>query len=176
MKAAQELLDEVVNVNNSGISNKSEFSKKGSGNNNNNINKVIGESSAAAGDDGQSAGKRAAELTTAERQEIQMKKAKLINMLDEVEQRYRQYHHQMQIVISSFEQAAGIESAKTYTALALKTISKQFRCLKMQLQAKLRRQIRCWVRRIALGARLKAPGSNLSTTIFVNKGLFNNWE
>ena len=48
----------------------------------------------------------------------------------QVEQRYRQYHHQMQIVISSFEQAAGIGSAKTYTALALKTISKQFRCLK----------------------------------------------
>lgn len=84
LKAAQELLDEVVNVNNSGISNKCKFSKKGSGNNNSNINKVIGESSAAAGDDGESAGKRAAELTTAERQEIQMKKAKLINMLDEV--------------------------------------------------------------------------------------------
>lgn len=47
-----------------------------------------------------------------------------------VEQRYRQYHHQMQIVVSSFEQAAGIESAKSYTALALQTISKQFRCLK----------------------------------------------
>lgn len=36
----------------------------------------------------------------------------------------------MQIVISWFEQAAGIGSAKTYTALALQTISKQFRCLK----------------------------------------------
>lgn len=36
----------------------------------------------------------------------------------------------MQIVVSSFEQAAGIGSAKTYTSLALKTISKQFRCLK----------------------------------------------
>lgn len=80
LKAAQELLDEVVNVNNSGTSNKSEFSKKGSGNN----NKLIGESSTGAGDDGESAGKRAAELTTAERQEIQMKKAKLISMLDEV--------------------------------------------------------------------------------------------
>lgn len=82
LKAAQELLDEVVNVNNSGINIKSELSKKGSGNNYNS-NKVIGESSAAAGD-GEEAGKRAAELTTAERQEIQMKKAKLINMLDEV--------------------------------------------------------------------------------------------
>ena len=47
-----------------------------------------------------------------------------------MEQRYRQYHHQMQIVISWFEQAAGIGSARTYTALALQTISKQFRCLK----------------------------------------------
>ncbi|KAJ0954073.1 putative POX domain-containing protein [Helianthus annuus] len=51
-------------------------------------------------------------------------------MLDEVEQRYRQYHHQMLIVISWFEQAAGTGAAKTYTALALQTISKQFRCLK----------------------------------------------
>ncbi|KAH7554173.1 hypothetical protein ACOSP7_028793 [Xanthoceras sorbifolium] len=138
LKAAQELLDEVVNVNNSGINNKSEFSKKGNGNNMTSNNKEIGESSVTAGDGGEAAGKRAAELTTAERQEIQMKKAKLINMLDEVEQRYRQYHHQMQIVISSFEQAAGIGSAKTYTALALKTISKQFRCLKDAITGQIR--------------------------------------
>ena len=42
---------------------------------------------AASGDGsvgGEGSGKRAAELSTAERQEIQMKKAKLINMLDEV--------------------------------------------------------------------------------------------
>ncbi|KAL0309455.1 UNVERIFIED_CONTAM: BEL1-like homeodomain protein 1 [Sesamum radiatum] len=87
---------------------------------------------------GEGSGKRGAELTTAERQEIQMKKAKLVNMLDEVEQRYRQYHHQMQIVISWFEQAAGIGSAKTYTALALQTISKQFRCLKDAILGQIR--------------------------------------
>ncbi|XP_002524053.2 BEL1-like homeodomain protein 1 [Ricinus communis] len=134
LKAAQELLDEVVNVNNNGL--KSELSKKGNnGIISNNSNKALGESSAGEGSaggggDSGAGGKRGAELSTAERQEIQMKKAKLISMLDEVEQRYRQYHHQMQIVISSFEQAAGIGSAKTYTALALQTISKQFRCLK----------------------------------------------
>ncbi|KDP36113.1 hypothetical protein JCGZ_08757 [Jatropha curcas] len=130
LKAAQELLDEVVNVNSNEI--KNELSKKANGISSNNSNKMIGESSGGDGSAGGDAGggKRAAELTTAERQEIQMKKAKLISMLDEVEQRYRQYHHQMQIVISSFEQAAGIGSAKTYTALALQTISKQFRCLK----------------------------------------------
>ncbi|KAJ6698443.1 HOMEOBOX PROTEIN TRANSCRIPTION FACTORS [Salix purpurea] len=129
LKAAEELLDEVVNVNSNGI--KSELSKKSNGISSNNSNRLIGESSAGEGSgEGEASGKRGPELSTAERQEIQMKKAKLISMLDEVEQRYRQYHHQMQIVISSFEQAAGIGSAKTYTALALKTISKQFRCLK----------------------------------------------
>ncbi|GLT90128.1 hypothetical protein SLE2022_080770 [Rubroshorea leprosula] len=127
LKAAQELLDEVVNVN------KTELAKRNTGNNNSSSSKVAGESSAAAGDGSPSSeagGKPGAELSTAERQEIQMKKAKLIGMLDEVEQRYRQYHHQMQIVINSFEHTAGIGSAKTYTALALQTISKQFRCLK----------------------------------------------
>ncbi|CAN1803741.1 BEL1-like homeodomain protein 1 [Linum perenne] len=119
LKAAQELLDEVVNVNGNGNGNGvvskekngESGSRKGINNNNNNNSAAV-------------------ELSTAERQEIQMKKAKLISMLDEVEQRYRQYHHQMQAVISAFEQAAGIGTAKTYTALALKTISKQFRCLR----------------------------------------------
>lgn len=44
----------------------------------------------------------------------------------------------MRIVIESFEQAAGLGSAKTYTSLALKTISKQFRCLKDAIQAQIR--------------------------------------
>ncbi|KAI4300551.1 hypothetical protein L6164_033918 [Bauhinia variegata] len=135
LKAAQELLDEVVNVNN-GI--KTELAKKASGH-----SKLIGESSTAASGDGsngggEASGKRTSELSTAERQEIQMKKAKLISMLDEVEQRYRQYHQQMQIVISSFEQAAGIGSARTYTSLALQTISKQFRCLKDAITGQIR--------------------------------------
>ena len=55
-----------------------------------------------------------------------------------MEQRYRQYHQQMQIVICSFEQAAGMGSARTYTALALQTISKQFRCLKDAIAGQIR--------------------------------------
>ncbi|KAK9170297.1 hypothetical protein Syun_002437 [Stephania yunnanensis] len=132
LKAAQELLDEVVNVGN-GI--KSELSKGGKDSNQH--SKVSRDSTVVTGHEGsncggESSGKRggSADLSTAEKQELQMKKAKLVSMLDEVEQRYRQYHHQMQIVVSSFEQAAGVGSAKTYTALALQTISKQFRCLK----------------------------------------------
>ncbi|KAL7137251.1 hypothetical protein ABFS83_10G080300 [Erythranthe nasuta] len=140
LKAAQELLDEVVNVGKGPKTSTDQPHKSGQ-------TKNTGDHSAAAatsgeghsGGDGGSATKRAgAELTTAERQEIQMKKAKLVNMLDEVEQRYRQYHQQMQIVITWFEQAAGIGSAKTYTALALQTISKQFRCLKDAIMGQIR--------------------------------------
>ncbi|CAN1144097.1 BEL1-like homeodomain protein 1 [Linum perenne] len=143
LKAAQELLDEVVNVNGNGNGNGvvskekngESGSRKGINNNNNNSAAVGSDKTAAGGEssgagDGKVEGAPTPELSTAERQEIQMKKAKLISMLDEVEQRYRQYHHQMQAVISAFEQAAGIGTAKTYTALALKTISKQFRCLR----------------------------------------------
>ncbi|PNX79242.1 BEL1-like homeodomain protein 1-like [Trifolium pratense] len=80
LRAAHELLEEVVNVN-VGV----ELGKKSGG-----LNKVIGESSGVgSGGDGstvgggEGSGKRSTELSTAERQEIQMKKAKLITMLDE---------------------------------------------------------------------------------------------
>ncbi len=133
LKAAQQLLDEVVNVGN-GINKTETPSKKSISE----AAKTLGEGLIGGGGGGETSTKRSTELSTAERQEIQMKKAKLLNMLDEVEQRYRQYHHQMQIVISSFEQAAGIGSAKTYTALALQTISKQFRCLKDAISGQIR--------------------------------------
>ncbi|XP_076883866.1 BEL1-like homeodomain protein 1 [Bidens hawaiensis] len=124
LNATHELLEEVVNVSKSVLNNSDQSTK--------NL-KIMGDGSSptTARSGEETSGKRdGPELTTAERQEIQMKKAKLINMLDEVEQRYRQYHNQMQVVITWFEQAAGIGSAKTYTSLALQTISKQFRCLK----------------------------------------------
>lgn len=78
LKAAQQLLDEVVNVGN-GF--KSDDASKGTkGQMKANRDSPLMEASGG----GEVNGKTAAELTTAERQEIQMKKAKLINMLDEV--------------------------------------------------------------------------------------------
>ncbi|CAE6015377.1 unnamed protein product [Arabidopsis arenosa] len=61
---------------------------------------------------------------------LQMKKAKLISMVETVEQRYKQYYDQMQTIVSSFEKAAGLGSANSYTHMALQTISKQFRAVK----------------------------------------------
>jgi hypothetical protein len=40
--------------------------------------------------------------------------------------------------VTSFEQAAGIGSAKSYTALALQTISKKFRCLKDAISSQIK--------------------------------------
>ncbi|CAN4099017.1 unnamed protein product [Withania somnifera] len=130
LKAAQELLDEVVNI--VGKSIKRDDQKKELENSMNNwpLASDVNTSSGGAESSSKQKNEVAAELSTSQRQELQMKKAKLVAILEEVEQRYRQYHHQMQIIVSSFEQVAGIGSAKSYTQLALHAISKQFRCLK----------------------------------------------
>lgn len=79
MKAAQELLDEVVNV---GKSMKTTNSTEVVNNDVKKSKKIATMEVQLDGGEGDSAA--GAELSTAERQEIQMKKAKLVNMLDEV--------------------------------------------------------------------------------------------
>ncbi|XAR69830.1 hypothetical protein NMG60_11001555 [Bertholletia excelsa] len=159
LKAAQELLEEVVNVG-KGIKNDSGKGNKIARESSMVSVAAAGESLSGGGGGGETSAKRSGELTTAERQEIQMKKAKLVNMLDEVEQRYKQYYNQMQVVISWFEQAAGIDSAKTYTALALETISKQFRCLKDAIKSQIRAASRSLGEEDSFGG-VKTEGSRL---------------
>nr|DAD47273.1 TPA_asm: hypothetical protein HUJ06_017210 [Nelumbo nucifera] len=62
--------------------------------------------------------------------ELQKRKAKLLSMLEEVDRRYRQYCDQMKAVVSSFEAVAGTGTAKVYSALASKAMSKHFRSLR----------------------------------------------
>ncbi|OVA18042.1 Homeobox domain [Macleaya cordata] len=92
--------------------------------------------------------------------EFQQKKAKLLYMLEEVCRRYKQYHQQMQMVVSSFETVAGLDAATPYTSLALKTVSKHFRCLKNTIADQLK------LIRKALGEDLLSPTSRTSS----NKG------
>lgn len=134
LKAAQLLLDEVVSVGTPRGVKEDTLSRATKA-----AEKADGEGKAESASTAEGSGKNVVpDLSTAERQELQMKKAKLINMLDEVEQRYRQYHQQMLIVISSFESIAGQGSARTYTSLALRTISKQFRCLRDAITGQIR--------------------------------------
>uniref|UniRef100_A0A6N2MCU0 Homeobox domain-containing protein n=1 Tax=Salix viminalis TaxID=40686 RepID=A0A6N2MCU0_SALVM len=129
LKVAQQLLDEVVNVRRA--LNQPDKEK----------NQTTSEHGLNSAKDGDSESKNGAsnlqestnppsELSHAERQELQNKLTKLLSMLDEVDRRFKQYHHQMQIVVSSFDVISGCGSAKPYTALALQTISRHFRCLR----------------------------------------------
>ncbi|XP_020219511.1 BEL1-like homeodomain protein 11 [Cajanus cajan] len=62
----------------------------------------------------------------ADKHEHQIKIARLISLLDEVEARCEKYYHQMEEVVSSFEMIAGLGAAKCYTALALQAMSRHF--------------------------------------------------
>lgn len=81
LKVAQELLYEVANVG-KGLQNIDQLGKPSTGNS----KTIKGGSAGGEGlsGEGQTSSKRSVELTTVERQEVQMKKAKLVNMLDEV--------------------------------------------------------------------------------------------
>ncbi|EOA30422.1 hypothetical protein CARUB_v10013548mg [Capsella rubella] len=111
LKAAQELLDEAVNVKKA----LKQFQPEGD---------KIGEEKEKF------LQTNVAEIPQAERQELQSKLSKLLSILDEVDRTYKQYYHQMQIVVSSFDVIAGCGAAKPYTSLALQTISRHFRCLR----------------------------------------------
>ncbi|XP_076930727.1 BEL1-like homeodomain protein 7 isoform X1 [Bidens hawaiensis] len=120
LKAAQQLLDEIVNV---GKALKQHNSKKES----------IDELNVTPSNQQESN-----ELSPAEKQDLQNKLMKLISMLEEVDRRYKQYYHQMQIVISAFEVIAGSGAAKPYTALALQTISRHFCCLRDAINSQIK--------------------------------------
>ncbi|KAJ4716639.1 BEL1-like homeodomain protein 6, partial [Melia azedarach] len=138
LKAAQQLLDEVVNVRKAlkqadGEKSQStheqwmKSSKDGEGG-----------SKDAPSNAQESSSNTQSELSHVERQELQSKLTKLLSMLDEVDRRYKQYYHQMQIVVSSFDVIAGCGAAKPYTALALQTISRHFRSLRDAITGQIR--------------------------------------
>ncbi|RZB76370.1 BEL1-like homeodomain protein 4 [Glycine soja] len=90
------------------------------------------------------------------RPDYQHKKAKLLYMQEEVTRQCKQYHLQMQMVVSSFESVAGLGSATPYIPMALKSVSKHFRCFKNSISEQLK------LISEALGEDLSKP-SNTST-------------
>ncbi|KAG4934494.1 hypothetical protein JHK87_048496 [Glycine soja] len=131
LKAAQELLDEIVNVRKqTSLEKQPSFRDVGLDGSKDSDGKSTTQSvQISSGPNGSSAANSSCELSPTERQNFLDKKTKLLSMLDEVDKRYRQYCHQMQIVVSSFDMVSGCGAAEPYTALALRTISRHFRCL-----------------------------------------------
>jgi hypothetical protein len=129
LKAAQELLDEIVSVWKS-VKQKADKGPAEAGKGDGKETEGGTKSEGVSSNPQESGANAAAELSTAEKQELQNKMAKLMAMLDEVDRKYKHYYHQMQLVMSSFDMVAGSGAAKPYTAVALQTISRHFRCLK----------------------------------------------
>ncbi|XWS24416.1 hypothetical protein CRYUN_Cryun28dG0099900 [Craigia yunnanensis] len=119
LRVAQELLDEVINVRKA--LKQPDLDK--------NVSSQPKLSNGMSSKPSESVNNSSSEISPAERQDLQNKKTKLLSMLDEVDRRYRQYYHQMKIVVSSFDMVAGCGAAKPYTALALQTISRHLCCL-----------------------------------------------
>lgn len=125
LKVTQLLLEEVVNVRKA--LKRPESEKK---QNLDELRMKNGTESSPSNPQDSSSGNSSFELSPAEKQDLQNKLTKLLSILDEVDRRYKQYYRQMQIVVSSFDMIAGCGAAKPYTALALQTISRHFRCLR----------------------------------------------
>ncbi|KAL6901793.1 hypothetical protein ACP4OV_004669 [Aristida adscensionis] len=159
LKAARELLDEVVNVRDAikrkGDKNQSKDSGEGK-------DGEKGEEKTA----GEHEGNSAAELSPAERQDLQNKVSALMALLDQVDRKYRHYHHQMQMVVSSFDAVAGAGAARPYTALALQTISRHFRSLRDAIGAQVQSLRR------SLGEKDTSPqGGGLSRLRYIDQQL-----
>jgi hypothetical protein len=137
LKATQELLDEVVNVRKAlkqhefrkDLMKDSKESDGGGGS---------GRTGGGSSNPQESSNNSPRELSVADKQDLQNKMTKLLSMLEEVDRRYKQYYHQMQIVVSSFDAIAGTGAAKPYTALALQTISRHFRSLRDSINGQIR--------------------------------------
>ncbi|KAI3812915.1 hypothetical protein L1987_17628 [Smallanthus sonchifolius] len=69
-------------------------------------------------------------LNSLEFLELQKRKSKLLQMLDEVDRRYLNYCDQMKAVVSSFEAVAGNGAARVYSTFASKAMSRHFKCLR----------------------------------------------
>lgn len=127
LKAAQQILYEFCNVGRGVETRTSPKQKSAMG-----VNAIPGSSGTRSHEFGAKTetGMMNQPLYSGDRFELQRRKAKLVSMLDEVDRRYRNYCDQMHLVVSSFESVSTVGAAAPYTALALKAMSRHFRCLK----------------------------------------------
>ncbi|MCL7045908.1 hypothetical protein MKW94_007699 [Papaver nudicaule] len=126
LKAAQELLDEVVAVKASKQHQSHRFGLRVSKENDGELKN----SGALPSPVRTSNPQETSTNSESEQQDLRNRMSNLLSMSDEIDRRYKQYSHHMQIVVSSFDLIAGWGASNRYTALALRVISNQFRCLR----------------------------------------------
>ncbi|KAM0046234.1 putative transcription factor Homeodomain-TALE-BEL family [Helianthus debilis subsp. tardiflorus] len=102
---------------------------------------------------------KAKSLSSLEFMELQKRKTKLLQMLEEVDRRYRHYCDQMKTVVSSFEAVAGHGAAKVYSSLASKAMSRHFKCLRDGIVSQIK------MMKVVMGEKdVSAPGASRGET------------
>ncbi|GMH16266.1 hypothetical protein Nepgr_018107 [Nepenthes gracilis] len=135
LKAAQQVLDEVVNIGKAFKQLKSEKNPEEV----DVVSNIGNEMCPTDGDQSKSKHTMKANgLSSAERQDLQTKLMKLLTLLDQIDRKYNQYYHKMLAVVSSFDSVVGSGAARPYTALSVQTISCRFRCLRDAISGQIR--------------------------------------
>lgn len=115
----------------------------------------------------EAAANSSSELSASEKEDLQNKVSNLLQMLDEVDRRYAQSYHQMQIIVSWFDAIAGCGAAKPYTVLSLQTISRHFRCVRGAISG----QIRATRKSLGEPEDLSGSSSGLSRLRYIDQQL-----
>ncbi|CAI0452928.1 unnamed protein product [Linum tenue] len=98
------------------------------------------------------------------RPEFHEVKSRLLYLLEEVCKRYKQYHQQMQMVVSSFESVAGLSSSTPYVSLAIKTITRNFKSMKHVISDQLKQHSAATARSVVVGEEELFSSSSTSST------------
>ncbi|CAL1404234.1 unnamed protein product [Linum trigynum] len=141
LKPAQELLEEWCGVASCRMEVGDVVSSLGSGGLSSSSTAICGSNDGGAGSAGS--------LTY--RPEFHEVKSRLLYLLEEVCKRYKQYHQQMQMVVSSFESVAGLSSSTPYVSLAIKTITRNFKSMKHVISDQLKQHSAATARSVVVG-------------------------
>uniref|UniRef100_J3MAL5 Homeobox domain-containing protein n=1 Tax=Oryza brachyantha TaxID=4533 RepID=J3MAL5_ORYBR len=96
--------------------------------------------------------------------DLERRKARILSMVEEVDRRYRRYREQMRAVEVSFEAVAGGGAAQVYTKLAMRAMSRHFRCLRDALVGQVRALRKVMGDSAGGGAGAAAPGATKGET------------
>nr|BAJ91914.1 predicted protein [Hordeum vulgare subsp. vulgare] len=95
---------------------------------------------------------------------LERRKTRLLSMVEEVDRCYRRYREKMWATEMSFDAVAGMGAAQVYTKLAMRAMSRHFRCLRDALVGQIRTLKKSMGESRDADGMLAAPGASKGDT------------
>ncbi|XP_048545436.1 homeobox protein BEL1 homolog [Triticum urartu] len=95
---------------------------------------------------------------------LERRKARLLSMIEEVDRCYWRYREKMRATEMSFEAVAGVGAAQVYTKMAMRAMSRHFRCLRDALVGQIRTLKKSMGESRDADGMLVAPGASKGDT------------